>query len=179
MKKTIFATTLILAVIGSISTAQAQNNVVKINILSPIVRTISVFYENAIQEDKSFQLGFFYTGASVTDTKFRGFGITPEFRFYLSETSAPEGVYVAPFLKYQNFDLTEEITDSKATLSTFGGGVVIGKQWLFKEKITLDAFLGPNFNSGDVKVESGNASFSTGAFEGFGLRLGLTFGLAF
>jgi hypothetical protein len=32
----------------------------------------------------------------------------------------------------------------------FGGGVVIGKQWIFKEKISLDIFIGPQYSVGDV-----------------------------
>ncbi len=84
--------------------AQAQSNVFKVNIISPVFKTASVFFERAINEESSLQLGFFYTGYTGDDTKFRGFGITPEYRFYLSESAAPAGVYVAPFLRYQNFE---------------------------------------------------------------------------
>ena len=129
---------------------QAQS-VLKINILSPVVKTLNVSYEHAINETSSFQLGFFYTGWSVDATKFNGIGITPEYRFYLSESAAPQGVYVAPFLRYQNFKLEEkEFSDSKADFSTFGGGLVLGKQWVFKDKITLDIFIGPSYASGKV-----------------------------
>lgn len=61
----------------------------------------------------------------------------------------------------------------------FGGGVVIGKQWIFKEKISLDIFIGPSYSSGNVKVESGQDTFDTGVFDGFGIRTGLTLGFAF
>jgi hypothetical protein len=75
--------------------------------MSPLVRTGSFFYERALDENKSVQLGFFYSGISVEDTRFRGFGITPEFRLYLSEKrQAPAGIFVAPYLRYQNFDLS-------------------------------------------------------------------------
>lgn len=159
--------------------ANAQSNAIKINFISPIFQTINVQYENAFAADKSAQLGFFYTGASVSDTKFTGIGITPEVRFYLSDTDAPDGFFVAPFLRYQNFTLEEEITGDEAELSTFGGGLIVGRQWLFKEKITFEAFLGPSYASGDIKVTSGTDSFDTGAFDGFGLRIGFTIGLAF
>jgi hypothetical protein len=71
--------------------------------------------------------------------------------------------------------------DAEATLSTIGGGVIIGRQWVFKKKITLDLFIGPSYNSGTVKAKDNATSsdFSTGAFDGFGVRTGLTFGLAF
>ena len=158
----------------------AQSNAFKVNIISPVLRTASVFYERAINEQSSLQLGFYYTGASVDDTKFRGFGITPEYRFYLSETSAIEGFYVGPFVRYNNLDLSEGSSGDEGTLSSFGGGLVIGKQWVFKERVTLDIFAGPQYVSGDVEVTSGEGgSFDTGQFDGFGFRAGITLGIAF
>lgn len=158
----------------------AHAQVVKINILSPLFRTANIAYEQAISENGSLQLGFFYTGVKLDNTLFRGFGITPEYRFYLSETAAPEGVYVAPFVRYQNFTLTEEGADGKATYSSFGGGLILGKQWVFKDKITIDVFLGPAYYSGNLKVESGSEDdFSVDVFDGFSLRTGITFGFKF
>ncbi|MER2997436.1 DUF3575 domain-containing protein [Pontibacter populi] len=169
--------------------AQAQSNVFKINILSPVVRTGSVFYERTISEDKSAQLGFFYTGFSVDDTKFSGFGFTPEFRKYLSSSSeAPAGFYIAPFLRLQSFklkvedsDFTEEETGGEANLTTFGGGLLIGRQWVFADRFVLDTFLGPSYNAGSVKTEdnSNEENFQTGAFSGFGIRTGLALGIKF
>ncbi|GCC52189.1 DUF3575 domain-containing protein [Chryseotalea sanaruensis] len=157
----------------------AQENTFKINILSPIFKTLNLQYEHKIKENSSVQLGFFYTGYSVGETSFSGFGITPEYRFYLSSTEAPQGVYVAPFLRYQSFNLSEESTDSEATFTTIGGGAIIGKQWIFKEKVVLDLFIGPAYNSGSVDVKSGTDSFDVGTFDGFGLRTGFCLGIAF
>ncbi len=154
-------------------------NVIKINILSPIVKTFNIQYERALNANSSVQLGFFYSGFSTGDTKFSGFGITPEYRFYLSESEAPEGVYIAPFLRYQSFTIKDDITVSEADFSAFGGGVILGKQWIFKEKIALDVFIGPTYSSGTVNLKSGSDSFDTGAFDGFGLRTGICFGLKF
>lgn len=162
------------------TTAHAQQNVIKINILAPIVKTFNVQYERALNDNSSLQLGFFYTGFTSGDTKFTGFGITPEYRFYLSETAAPQGVYIAPFVRYQSFNLKDEETDSEGDFSAFGGGVILGKQWIFKEKIALDIFLGPAYYSGAVDVKSGvEDDFETGAFDGFGLRAGICFGFRF
>lgn len=175
--------TLLLVIVGLIwcsYSIKAQSNVLKINILSPVVKTASVFYERALNDQSSFQLGFFYTGYSGDDTKFSGFGITPEYRFYLSETPAPNGFYVAPFLRYQNFDLEDEISSDKASYSSFGGGLLIGRQWIFKERVALDVFFGPSFVSGDVKIsEASEASFDVDVFDGFGIRTGISLGLAF
>ncbi|MBX2966413.1 MAG: DUF3575 domain-containing protein [Cyclobacteriaceae bacterium] len=178
MKKVTFIA-LVVCLMVAANAVHAQN-VVKINILSPVVKTLNVSYERAINENSSFQLGFFYSFWSNDVTKFNGFGITPEYRFYLSQTSAPEGVYVAPFLRYQSFGLEDsDDSSSKADFSTFGGGVVIGKQWVFKEKITLDIFLGPAYYSGKLSGQSGNDNWDTGVFDGFGVRTGINFGFQF
>lgn len=160
--------------------ASAQSNVVKFNILAPIAKTANLQYERAFG-DKSFQLGVFYTAFSPETSKFNGFGITPEFRFYLSDTDAPQGFYAAPFLRYQSFTIEETDPDfaAKGTFSAFGGGLILGKQWIFKEKVALDLFIGPSYNSGKVKAESGDSgSLDVGTFDGFGVRFGVCFGLA-
>jgi hypothetical protein len=73
-------------------------------------------------------------------------------------------------------------TNEKATLSTFGGGLVIGKQWVMGDVVTLDIFLGPSYSTGKVKAEAGSDSDSfdvAGSFNGFGIRSGITLGIAF
>ncbi len=159
--------------------ANAQSSVIKLNIFSPIVSTFNVQYEKTTKADQSFQLGFFYTGYSSSDTKFNGFGLTPEYRFYLSDTDAPKGVFIAPFVRYQSFSASNASTNTKGSVTSFGGGVVLGKQWIFKEHISLDIFLGPGYYSSNIKIDSGTPSIDATPFDGFTVRAGLCFGYAF
>jgi hypothetical protein len=186
MRKLLLQSIICLSVFAG-STLKAQKNVLKANLLSPIVLTGSFFYERAITEKSSLQLGYFFTGFSISDTKFRGYGITPEYRNYTAG-EVLNGFYIAPFLRYQNFSLSEEFKDSEgknqeatAILTTYGGGLTIGWQWLFGERITTDIFLGPCYNSSNIKLEdnSSTVDFSTDLFIGVGLRAGLTVGIAF
>ena len=168
----------------SIQSFGQKKNAFKINIFSPLVKTASVFYERALSDATSGQLGFFYTGYKVSDTKFTGFGITPEFRFYPSKNEDLKGFYLAPYARYQSFSLetTDDVTatEAKATFSSFGGGLLIGGQFLFGNIVTLDIFIGPNYSSGSLKVDSGTEDdFSLGSFDGFGVRTGVTLGIAF
>lgn len=78
MKKLSFIALLVLC---TTLMANAQSNAIKINILSPLVKTFNIAAEHALNETSSAQLGFFYTGFSASDLKYRGFGITPEYRF--------------------------------------------------------------------------------------------------
>ncbi len=178
MKKLIIAVFLVPFLLNPNQT-KAQNAVLKINFLSLVVKTFNVSFEKVLDTDNSFQLGVFYTGVAISDTDLTGIGITPEYRFYLSDTDAPDGVYVAPYLRYSNFNLENKFTASEATLSSFGGGLVIGRQWLFKEKITFDIFLGPTYSTSTIKLKQGFDSFDVGSFDGFGIRIGLTLGIAF
>ncbi len=124
--------------------------ILKINLLSPLVEALTLAYENVLNPEKSIQL----TVSIIPG----GFVVTPEYRYYLSETYAPQGLYVAPYLRYYQID--EE--------GLLGGGLVIGRQGLYKKKITIDGFLGPSVNSA-------NPFEDEEIF--FGLRAGLTLGL--
>lgn len=184
MKKTIRFFLVVTAAVFMILPLKAQepgSNIFKMNLFSPLVRTGSFFYERVLNEEISLQFGVFYTGASVFNTKFRGLGLTPELRYYLSESRpAPAGVYVAPYARYQSFSITsEEFETSEAKWSGIGGGLLVGYQTMLK-KITLEGFIGPSYTSGDIKITSGDEEdFDISFFDGFGVRFGFTVGLAF
>ncbi len=171
--------------------ASAQTNALKVNLLSPLFKTGSFFYEHKLNDASSLQLGGLVTYWGLGDTRISGFAITPEYRRYLStDKQALEGFYVAPFARYQNLGLSMQ-TDAdggttataKATIHTIGGGVVVGHQWIFRRRVTLDTFFGPSYNSNVAKFSASSgdesASFDLGSFQGFSLRTGVTLGVAF
>ncbi|GGG37754.1 DUF3575 domain-containing protein [Hymenobacter glacieicola] len=189
------------------SRAHAQTNVLKIDIFQPIVNTAALSFEHKLSESSSFQLGVSITanyneeggswlyGASES-RKTSGFGLMPEYRFYLSEKHpAMEGFYVAPFLRYQylsqsgqyeQFNPNTGISTTRtvdASLNAFGGGVVVGRHWIFKQRFSLDALLGPSYMISGVS--SDNSDISKNDFLGFyddinyGIRGAVTFGVAF
>ena len=180
-KKFLLSAVMLCFLIAGSVKAQVQGNVIKFNIFSPIVKTINFSYEKTVSATSSAQLGVAITSIKITDTKFSGFQLTPEYRFYLSETEAPEGFFAAPFVRYSSFSLTNEFTSSEADMTTFGGGLILGKQWLLggNDNISMDLFIGPNYASSSVTVKSGANDFSLGGFDGFGIRWGLNFGFAF
>jgi hypothetical protein len=180
MKKRLSIAFMVLLSASMVAYAQPKN-ALKINILSPVLKTFNVSYERVLTESSSAQLGFYVTSASAAGLKYSGIGLTPEVRFYLSDSDAPEGFYVGPFLRYQSLKLEVKDTGDKANISSIGAGVIIGKQWLFKERVTFDIFLGPSYSGGTVKATSGSSSdFDvSGGVKGFGLRAGITLGVAF
>jgi hypothetical protein len=184
MKQFLLAAVLCMAGIGG---ASAQGNILKVSIFSPLVRTGSFFYEHKVGAHRSFQLGGLFTAWRANGTTITGFALTPEYRFYLSRRKpALQGFYLAPFVRYQNLSLTADedarpSAQEKASLITYGGGIVAGYQLLFKKRFTLDTFIGPSYNGGNLDLGSGSSSsmFNVGSFQGFWARTGVTLGVAF
>ncbi len=156
--------------------AQDAQNTIKINPLSALLGIGSVFYERKLNENSSLQLGAAYTGLKLDDVKFSGFSITPEYRYYFNER-AISGVYAAPYLRYQNFNVKDG-TD-EGTYSSIGGGVLIGRQWAWSSGFVLDLFFGPSYNSGDFKVKNGSEPDIKGGIDGMGIRTGIALGFGF
>ncbi|MDO1445248.1 DUF3575 domain-containing protein [Rhodocytophaga aerolata] len=204
---------LVLCILGmlmlSVSTVEAQQrkpasrtrvldiddmpkNVIKLNILSLAVGTVSGFYERVINEQMSFQLGASYTNISsdwILDVRYKGYTITPEFRYYLSSTEAPRGFYAAPFVRYRRSDVTGNITrdgreiPANGKISAYGAGLMVGGQWIIGRHFSLDAFVGPSLNARSIKVNTPDVTekeFPVPNILGvFGLRAGITVGVAF
>jgi hypothetical protein len=158
------------------SSFSAEKNVLKINSLALIVGTGSIFYEHKISDMTSAQMGVAYLGYKFSETKISGLVLTPEFRIY-PKKNAIDGMYIAPYLRYQNFSVSD--ASSKGTLSTIGGGFLFGRQWITNSGFTMDLFFGGHYGSAKVKVESGTDSFDLGSLSGFGIRAGFALGFAF
>ena len=177
MKKYLLITVLLSAGISLKSIAQEASNTVKINPISALLRTGSVFYEHKLSEKTSVQLGAAFTGLKLGDTKFTGFSVTPEYRFY-PKASALSGVYLGPYARYQNFTVKDDT--NTGSYSSIGGGVVIGRQWVYKSGFVLDLFFGPSYNAGKVKADDGSDEPEvSGSIDGFGIRTGILIGFGF
>ena len=167
--------------LGAVANAQ-KSNAIKANIFSPVVKTGSFFFERKLNDQTSAQLGVGFTAYNKDEVKTSGLFFTPEVRFYVSG-EALNGFYVGPFVRYQTLkieDKSDASNTEKAKLSTVGGGVVAGRQWMFSDIVTLDIFGGPSYNSGSVKYDDGAGNTTVpGSFSGFGVRFGVTLGVAF
>ncbi len=179
MKKVLISILAGLILSSGILNAQ-KTNVVKTSLTSIFLKTYVIAYEKAINEDMTAQLGFYYTQASVLETEFSGFSITPEFRYYLSEEKvAPNGAFIAPFFRYQNFSIDDPDGAASATLTGIGGGILIGAQRVFKDVITLSAFIGPAFISPSVSYEDPSDAWFEQGDGGVWARAGINVGIAF
>lgn len=160
---------------------EARKNAIKINPISLALMTGNVSYERAVNSNQSVQIGVFYSMFSISGLKYTGFGVTPEYRIYIAgQKEAMNGIYVAPFARYQNFNLTEKETTNETTFSSYGGGATIGWEKSWKSGFVLDIFAGPSYNMGKFKNENDEDMFNVkGGVNGFGVRTGITLGFAF
>lgn len=164
----------------SYSVSRQKSGVTKANVLSPLVSTVSLFYEKVIGRSTSAQIGFYYTGVSLAGISYTGIGITPEFRLYLSQgQAAPSGTYMAPYIRFQSLLLGDKggLPDRYGRLTLFGGGLLLGHQWLLgqSDTATFDVFGGPAYNLELTTVS--NQPISS-LFNGFGYRFGVAAGVS-
>ena len=166
-------------ILGSGWSQSEEKNVIKLNPLGALFGSGSVFYEHKIDDKHSWQLGIAYMGLRIDATHFSGLAITPEYRIYIKKR-ALSGVYIGPYLRYQNYSVRTSDTD-KGNYTSYGAGVLIGRQWVYKSGFVLDLFAGPRYNLGRTKSSSGDSSISEPDFiiNGFGLRTGIALGFGF
>ena len=108
--------------------------------------------------------------AKLGKFKFIGYALTPEFRFYPGKKQkhqAPHGFYIAPYARFTNFTINTTVTipsepallfaggpvDTRINYTGFGGGLMFGAQWVFKNGISLDWWItGAHYGYSKVKV---------------------------
>ncbi len=173
-------------------------NIVKLNLSSLVVKNISLQYERILTKKMSVGLGirlmpkgalpFKSTIESLTETddangddevakflnnaKVGGFAITPEFRYYLSKRGYGHGFYVAPFVRYERFNVNSiyVFTDDKnvstdinfkGNYSTLGIGFMLGSQFSLGNRVTLDWWiLGPYYTGPRINLEASGYNLS-------------------
>lgn len=161
------------------SDVRIEKNVLKVNTLSLLLGTGSIFYDRKISDMTSAQLGVGYLNYKFTDTRFTGLILTPEFRIY-PKKNAIDGFYIAPYFRYQEYTLENKTAGAKGSLTSFGGGLLFGRQWIMKSGFTMDLFFGGHYGSASAKATSGSTdSFNTDLFSGIRPRIGFSLGFAF
>jgi hypothetical protein len=155
-----------------------DKNVFKINTLALFLGTGSIFYERELSDMTSGQLGLAFMSFKLSDTKFKGLIVTPEVRIY-PKKNAIDGFYIAPYFRYQEFSVENTTEADKGKLTSFGGGLLVGRQWIKASGFTMDLFFGGHYGSSRVKVDSGTDSFDSNFFEGFKPRVGFALGFSF
>lgn len=174
---------------------RGSENRAKINVSSFFVKTISVQYERIMGGRTSVALGLRLTPSSglpfrsaienavnddadeaagkfIADAKAGGWAITPEFRYYFGK-AAGTGFYLAPFLRYEHFNIRSAypLTDDnnqvipigfQGSNATFGIGFLAGSQFRLSNRLTLDWWiLGPYYTSNSLNLSAKGLELSS------------------
>jgi hypothetical protein len=157
----------------------AQENIIKLNLLGLALGNIGVQYERTLGEHSSLAMGISYlpsrslpdfvidedSTTSLKSMSFSGWTFTPEYRYYFSG-KAPKGFYVAPYFRYSTFivdkvdiSYTSTTTNQEVKVPADGSykattvGLMLGSQWLLGEHMTLDWWiLGVGFGSQEAEI---------------------------
>lgn len=156
-------------------TAIAQENVVRLGLGGLAVSNLNFDVERAVTDNQavSLNLGILTPrsklpfgiddGTDLDLERIGGISIAPEYRFYTGTQEALRGFYVAPYLKYSRYgvnavgDYDGTDGDVAAKLSTIGGGIQLGAQWLINDRVSIDwSFfgIGVNRHTLNLRLES-------------------------
>ncbi|MCU0447516.1 MAG: DUF3575 domain-containing protein [Microscillaceae bacterium] len=165
-----------------------KRNLLKMNLLSPFANSFSLAYERVWTANMSWQITGFVAGESDLGLN-NAWGITPELRFYLSDREQSiSGFFVAPYLRYMYGDLNIDAREKTTGVSLrgitkvnfLGTGVTVGRQWIFKNRISLDVWGGPGYH---FRWLNGYKNYDINTpyllYQNFTLRLGCTLGVKF
>lgn len=195
-----------------------KRNAIKANLLSPIFNAFNVSYQRILTPERSIQLGISYMDfddfENVDDNvnyygdnlknNIKGVNLTVDYKVNFSGYGL-NGFYAGPFMRYmiyeRNFERYDNATltfSEKASFQSAGIGFLFGKQFLFKNTITLDLFAGPVYQVlvGEKRTNNTRSGSYTGNIlpspdyylgnsisdlyiKGYSLRAGFNIGFAF
>lgn len=156
-----------------------EKNVLKVNTLSLIIGTGSIFYERKVSDLASAQMGVGFMNYNLGDFKFTGLILTPEAKFYIRK-NAIDGFYISPYLRYNQYGYkSDDGGEDEGKFSSVGGGVAFGRQWIFRKGFVIDFFFGGHYTDGSLDIQQGGEPEEITKFEGFKTRVGLAVGFAF
>ena len=154
--------------------------IIKVNVLSPVVGTVNVHYENVLNENGSLQVEGFYFGGQFLSrqTDVRGVGFTANYRYYFTQRF-PQGWFVQPFLRYQRYwPIVASNFRNTDNIQVGSLGIVFGYQVLAARRISLDIYGGPIYSKLFDKDKRVTRDFIP-VLNGPWLRIGCTLGFLF
>lgn len=169
-------------------TVEEPSPILKFNMLSPILGTLSFQYERPIDSHSSNQYGFYFFTGDIAGAYIPviGFGVTYDYRYYMLSENQRD-LYIQPFVRCQTFftklglnnnNISSFIVPEGSSLIVLNGGFVLGKQWILFKRLVVDAYAGPMYSVGDsrsvIPIQDLKPFFS-----GFWYRCGVTAGYKF
>lgn len=181
MKKVIFIATFFLISVSAFAQTNVKPNVIKVNPLGALFGSGTVAYERAFSHKSSIVIGPSFGIFTYDHFRYTTYGVSVEYRYYFTG-AAPRGTYAAvggnadfgttKFLDYQGS------FNTKTNVSGFRGKMIIGHQWIWKSRFTVDLNAGGQYILYNFRDKEG--FFGTGqALSTLLPSIGLAFGYNF
>ncbi|MFN0048851.1 MAG: DUF3575 domain-containing protein [Cytophagales bacterium] len=148
------------------STLIKRKNVINVNLSSMLISHYGISYERALTDKISVRLYGDVASANYViqdyDIKMAGFGIVPEFRYYVSKSGAPYNYFIGLYGVIRKYTIDGSFIDDgkkytgNGDLSYYGFGFVNGPQFIIGNRIVLAIPFGISFGGGNT---SGNFSY--------------------
>jgi hypothetical protein len=114
--------------------ATTKKNIIKTSMIFPFGKIFNISYERMVGKDISLAFELLVGEGNVA--------FSPQLRYYLSENmNAPSGTFISPVIIFGS--------------ELAGAGLTIGRQRVFKDKISIDAYLGPAYYTEGMAVWGG------------------------
>ncbi len=173
-----------------------KKNLLKIDLISPLAKTLSIAYETKMSDKAGIQIGLNYinmNNGNLNYNKISGIGAMLEYRLYLSKKKVcPEGFFMGFSLRMQQLSYERQNYNTfynpqtmiYYTTSSYdknsnifvGSGISFGGQWVFKDVVNLSIFGGPTYYLG---AENAPSTLIMTNGNGYGFTLGAMVGIAF
>ncbi|MEA3503810.1 MAG: DUF3575 domain-containing protein [Bacteroidota bacterium] len=187
----------VFVMVGFASSAQNVNvekpevNRFRFSVIQFINSSLQVEYERMVGENNSFIISpMIKYRDNDTEEQF-AVGVDFQYRFYVYHKDLAKhskNIFFAPYSFYKHYSLEEEVWDyyhgddhwynESSTFDVVGGGVVFGLQYVFADRISVDAYVGGGLRKtigyngeSDYFMEAGNS----GIVPKVGLNVGFSF----
>jgi hypothetical protein len=192
------------------SPTESPKLVLKLNPLSILVSTFNIQAEKPLNERFSGQIGLqigaptlqIFAPNLAEPVDYLVLGLTPELRYYISfhKRAVPRGAYLGAYLRMQHvrkqygilaYDpdyFQNRAVIVTAQINALSGGFLLGYQFLIKNRLALDIFVGPRYGSAASAItiecpgcdgDERTAARAGMEFDGLDLRGGIGIGYAF
>ena len=177
------------------SIAPSYRNIIKIDPIRFFSSTFQLSYERLVDKDKSlnFSAGLIYKDTESESVN--GFRGEFQFRYFILEReiyNPARKIYFAPFIFDQYVDVINRNYYNSSGMqeqysyktNAFGGGIVMGVNWVFSKRFVIDAFLGggvrtSNMDKNNNVYYTNNNGIMDYGYKGIFPRVGLDLGFTF
>ncbi len=187
---------LLMCVFAFVHFAIAQNErakAIKINYLSPLMGALTLHAEYALNDKNSINLFPTIGFRNFEGNGVEGWSVGLEYRHYYKGKPTKGGSYIAPYLRYRDFNLWGSYTNKvngvlveqghkSIPINMYGFGFVLGKQWqLGNSGFLIDLFGGPDINGKNLRSYTDDSGLGIALIfaSSFNIRLGSTIGYRF